>query len=378
MKILMIPSWYLTEDKPMNGIFFKEQAQALRQAGHDVCIIYPDLRFKLGLLKRGIFKAEGEPPTYLCRMRSLTPFMERGRWPQRELMLEKLFARVQKDWGFADVVHLQSCRMGVETLALCKKHSLPLVYTEHYSGVTRKMGAPLQEAFEKTLTHCDRAIAVSGYMREFMLPYRNDTLTIPNLVDTDEFHIINPPDSQKEFIFAAMGNLIPVKGYEMLIRAFSQVRGELTGARLVIAGEGAEREKLEKLVVALGAADKIQLCGTVERKDAPAFFNNCSCLVCASVSETFGMTLIEALACGRPVISTKCGGPQSIVTPQNGLLVGVGDIAAMADAMRCVYHNRGRFGSQSLREDCVRRFGSEAVTASLTEVYRSVLKRRGG
>lgn len=170
MRLLIIPSWYVTEDKPNNGIFFKEQAESLAESGVDVVVAYPDLRFKLGMLRRGIYRDyDAEVPTYIYRKRTLTPFKERGRWPQLTKMLEALYDRVCRDIGEPDIVHLHSCRMGIAAINLCRNHNLPLVYTEHYSGILGQMDDDLKYQFEKTLEACDCAIAVSEDLKARMV-----------------------------------------------------------------------------------------------------------------------------------------------------------------------------------------------------------------
>ena len=373
MRVFVIPSWYVTEDKPGNGIFFKEQALALKAAGAQVAIIYPDLRFKLGGLRRGLFKVDGGGiDTYIYRGRTLTPFIEPGRWPQRARMLEKLYQAAASVHGRPDVVQLHSCRMGVEAVWLCKKHSLPLIYTEHYSGLlAKKISKPLKYAFKKTLAGCTAALAVSNTLLLKMNPLRPDTEIMPNLVDTESFKILAKKPLGSEFVFAAMGNLIPVKGYDILLTAFAKVAINMPHARLIIAGEGIEREKLIALSNELKINERVNFCGYVSREMAPQFFSSIDCLVCSSKIETFGMTLIEAMACGKPVISTRCGGPEDIVEKTNGLLINVDDIPALADAMTYMYENIDKYDSKLISENCSKRFGSKAVTARLIKIYEN-------
>jgi glycosyltransferase involved in cell wall biosynthesis len=367
MKILMIPSWYATEDKPMSGIFFKEQAAALGAAGCEVRVVYPDLRFRLGGLRRGMFDAPGEPPCLILRRRTLTPFIERGRWPQRTKMLRELYKEALARWGRPDIVQLQSCRMGIETLSLCREQGLPLVYTEHYSGVMRDCSGALAAEFTRTLLGCDRALAVSSCLRDKMMPLRPDASVVPNLIDTSRFVPAPPPGG--EFTFAAMGNLVRVKRYDLLIRAFALARSGLDGARLVIAGEGPLRGELEALIRSLGAGGKITLAGAVGRADVPAFFARANCVVCSSELETFGMTLIEALACGRPVVSTDCGGPRDIVTPSCGILVRPGSAQALAAALRDMRGGYSRYDPQALSHSCGEKFGAARVAGRLADIY---------
>lgn len=116
--------------------------------------------------------------------------------------------------------------------------------------------------------------------------------------------------------------------------------------------------------------------GAVSRDKAPEFYNSVSCLVCSSDFETFGITLIEALACGRPLISTSCGGPRDIVTPRNGVLVAPDDVGALASAMRGLYGAFGRYDSDAITADCALRFGAVTFAKRMTEIYEETLENR--
>lgn len=377
MRLLIIPSWYTTEDKPNNGIFFKEQAESLASSGVDVVVAYPDLRFRLGTLRRGIYRDyDAEVPTYIYRKRTLTPFNERGRWPQISKMLEKLYDRVCRDIGKPDIVHLHSCRIGVETVSLCKKHNLPLVYTEHYSGILGQMDDNLKYQFEKTLEGCDCAIAVSEDLKARMVSKRPDTLFIPNMVDTSSFKILPNVTPSGDFVFAAVGNLVPVKGYDILIRAFASAHRHMPGAKLFIAGKGEQEQMLKDMISELKMDDSINLVGFLPRSLAPNFYNGCDCFVCSSYTETFGISIIEALSCGKPVIATRCGGPESIITAKNGLLINAGDALSMERALIYMYRRAKSYNPFMLREDCMKRFGKSYVCQRLVQLYAHIIGAR--
>jgi glycosyltransferase involved in cell wall biosynthesis len=97
-------------------------------------------------------------------------------------------------------------------------------------------------------------------------------------------------------------------------------------------------------------------------------------LVVSSMVETFGIVLIEALATGLPVISTRCGGPEDILTEESGLLVAPGNIAEMTAAMLDMAL-RPRSKRGALRQVVLSRFGARAVAERLYSHYQNLLKR---
>jgi glycosyltransferase involved in cell wall biosynthesis len=134
-------------------------------------------------------------------------------------------------------------------------------------------------------------------------------------------------------VFLGLGRLVPQKDFATLIRAFALLEHRL-GAQLVIFGEGPQRAELEALARDCGVADRVQLGGFVSNP-YPYLRRSCA-LVMSSVYEGFGNVLVEAMACGTPVISTDCPyGPAEILDGGRfGRLVPVGDAAALARAMR--------------------------------------------
>jgi len=133
-------------------------------------------------------------------------------------------------------------------------------------------------------------------------------------------------------VILAVGRLVVQKDYPTLLRAFSLVRRKRQ-AHLLILGEGQERPRLEALVRQLGLTENVQMPGFV--KNPYAYMARARLLVLSSKWEGFGNVLMEALACGTPVVSTDCkSGPGEILAEGRfGRLVPVGDAQALAAAM---------------------------------------------
>jgi glycosyltransferase involved in cell wall biosynthesis len=140
------------------------------------------------------------------------------------------------------------------------------------------------------------------------------------------------PGAQTPVIVAA-GRLSPQKDFLTLLRAFARLRAG-TDARLLILGDGAEREMLEAEVAALGITDSVRLPGYTT--DLAAYMARADLFVLSSRWEGFGNVLTEALALGVPVVATDCkSGPREILADgRYGTLVPVGDVAALSDAMK--------------------------------------------
>jgi len=133
-------------------------------------------------------------------------------------------------------------------------------------------------------------------------------------------------------VIIAVGRLVPIKDYLTLLKAFKQVLKNQP-ARLVILGSGPEKEKLEWLSSQMGLSESIAFMGF--QKNPYKYIKKASVFVLSSLQEGFGNVIIEAMACGAPVVSTDCPvGPGEIIeNMKNGILVPVGDEKSMADAI---------------------------------------------
>jgi glycosyltransferase involved in cell wall biosynthesis len=157
------------------------------------------------------------------------------------------------------------------------------------------------------------------------------------------------PDDPVVGIFAA---LRPEKDHSSLLRAFRQVLDEEPEARLLIVGDGTQRAVLEKLAAELGVAGQVVFAGA--RPDVPALLGLVDVVVLSSYTECFPMAVLEAMACGVPVVCSAVGGiPEMVEDGVTGRLVPPRDPAALADGLRSLLHDRDR----------ARRFGAAARAA---------------
>ena len=368
---MMIPSWYPKPGAPLLGTFYKEQAEALAAKGIEVAVAHVSVGSGMVHLSGIRRKVINGVLTYTYTQPNFTPGWEKGRRIQRIRMLEALYRRIEKEWGRPDVVNLRSSLQGYEALALCRKHGLPLFFMEHSSyALTEKPDSPALERLRAVMGYASVNACVSSALQEVMNPIA-ETRIIPDPVDGEVFYPKEVRTDPDVFVFRAMGQLRPIKGYDTLIEAFALFKKNTDRpVRLEIAGTGGFRKQLQSKIDSLEIGDCCTLVGAIPRGEAPDFMNGCDCFVCSSRMEALSCVLNEAAACGKPVISTSCGGPLDIVTDETGLLVPVDDAKAMASAMRTMLETARNYDGQKIREITLERFGRDMVADLLVNACR--------
>ena len=171
----------------------------------------------------------------------------------------------------------------------------------------------------------------------------------------------------QEPVVLSVGNLIPLKGHDIAIHAISR----LSGARLLIAGDGPEKPKLEQLAQRLGVAHRVTFLGTVPHHRLVDLYGAADILVLASSREGWANVLLESMACGTPVVATRVWGTPEVVTaPEAGTLID----ERTPDAL---YAGICRLLSQNIRRELTRayaeRFGWDETTQGQIDVFERVI-----
>ncbi len=211
------------------------------------------------------------------------------------------------------------------------------------------------------------------YMRDFRVPARMIEV-IPNGIDLGRVAEFEADEAVRStFTVAAVGRLDPVKNFGMLIRAFHRCRSRAPTDRLVIAGDGPERERLEALVSDLEMNSAVKFLGL--RKDVPAVLKGADLFVQPSIYEGMSNTLVEAMACGIPVVATDVGGNADVVGRDGeAVLVPSDDAEALQGVLERLrsdpveLRRLGEAGRDRVRE----RFGLERMVDRYTALYESV------
>jgi len=142
---------------------------------------------------------------------------------------------------------------------------------------------------------------------------------------------------------------------------------------LTVIGDGPDRGFLEELAKAEGVAQRVRFLGRLPNAQVLDHLAHASAVIINSNVETFSVVTGEALAQGKPVIATRCGGPQGFVTETNGILIDVGDTSALAAAMVRITEHAAHYDPTTIRASVNERFSPEAVGQAFIRIHQRSL-----
>ena len=164
---------------------------------------------------------------------------------------------------------------------------------------------------------CAAIITVSSALKRALVDMgvaESKITVLRNGVDLDLFYPEDRTQARnslalKGFVIASVGNLIPLKGHDLVIRALA----DLPDAQLVIAGKGPDLNELQGLAADLGVAERVRFLGAVPQTMLRTLYSAADCLALASMREGWPNVLLEAMACGTPVVASNVGGIPEII-----------------------------------------------------------------
>lgn len=379
MKVLIIPSWFHNKNNPVRGSFILDQAIALKDSGVDVSIAFCELVPLGDLLKYRQYRIT-QAKTDGVKVYSLFApsffSQKRKTWFQRsKRFYDRLLSYIFKRERF-DVIHCHSfVPAAYAATSLKNKYNVPIVYTEHYGRIQTGLSPYFKNALIESMKRSDAIVSVSNCLRNAMLfesKLNVGIAVVPNVLG-DQFRNIKRNTSNNKARIITVGGFNEGKRHELTIRAFHKVFCDVPNACLTMVGQGVLENKLKMLVEELGETERVFFTGQLSRNDVALKLQSSSFFVLPSSNETFGVSYIEALACGIPVIGTRCGGFEEIYFDNCGEIVDVDDFDGLCKAMKKTYDNLSMFDGEYLSNTVRGRYGKQAFANKMLEIYYKVL-----
>jgi glycosyltransferase involved in cell wall biosynthesis len=386
LRVLFVPSWYPSAWVATQGLFFRDQAVALRRAGVEVGIIYPDLRSLRSVSVRAV-RANHFQSASLIDAGVQTVRWNGWNAPGRRIRVslfsaaaERLARRYLDEFGKPTLLHAQGVYLGgLAADKIARTLQIPFVVTEHSSAFPlRKIPDWADARIKQTFRRAASVLAVSDFLAKSVQPWVDDrqVSVIPNMVDTSYFRPPSEPRPRNPFVVLTIAHMQAAKALDLLIRAFAVAFRARQDVVLVLGGAGEQLRDLRGVVSTLNLEKQVRFLGPLTREKVREALWRANLYVSSSRVETFGTSLIEAMATGLPVVSTASGGPQEIVSGGTGWLIPPDDERALTEGLRLGMSKvLGGIDEQHIRGEAARRFGEDAFTSALLAEYRDVVDR---
>jgi glycosyltransferase involved in cell wall biosynthesis len=381
-RVLILPSAYPSDQAPIEGVFVEDQARVLSEA----CEVRLLVQRPFGW--RHVVSGRMPPPSSLGTRNGVSVYEQRVPVPpglsRRSAMAWQLtaarraVARAIRVWGKPAVLHAHVVLpAGWIAAHLGREFDIPVMLTEHTGPfsthlASREQCALVREAFAGTGWVAAVSPMLAQQIRAFAPGMRVEV--VGNVVLTRFFTPSEQPDDTRpaarplRLFSAALLN--ESKGYEHLLHAARLLVGAgFVDFELQIGGDGPDRDRLQRLIGELNLGQHCRLLGMLSREELRMQMQRCDIFILPSLAETFGLVIGEAMACGKPVLATRCGGPESQVTPETGVLVTPGDAQVLATALTDMAGRLRDYSPARIRAVVVERFGESAFLRSVGMVY---------
>ncbi|WP_418223341.1 glycosyltransferase [Clostridium isatidis] len=383
MKILLLPSWYPDDEKPLNGIFFKEQAEALVKENIEVIVLsiniknIKTIRFnkKFNSLK---ISNENGVKVYRYNTYNYFPKMQELYLQYYSKLVKKLINKIVIKEGNIDLIHIHSA-LDIGIAYVKSKLDIPYVITEHSTKYSRNIVGNTQKKYlPSVFQKAEGIIAVGNGLKKEIEKYsaNNKVDIIPNLVKMPKIKELNYAKKRDKFRFFSLGFLTHKKGMDLLIEAFHLGRNELKDVELFIGGDGEERVNIQALINKYDLNDRIYLLGELNREEVAQNMMLCDSFILVSRFETFGIVYIEAMNYGKPVIATITGGPDTFLNEKCGILVENENIEEIKKAMIKMRNTYDTYDKKYISEFCEKNFSEKVIAQKVISVYKGVINKQ--
>ncbi len=371
--IVALPRWYPNKLDIQLGIFNQRQLLLLKD-DFRITVIY-------------VQAVDDQYAVYERITNLVTPaftesiiYFRNAKGPFRKITNFIRFNRAQKIGIEAitetiDAFHIHvPYRTALPALRAHRKSKTPYFIIEHWSGHLNglyiKKNSLDRLIYRSVLKRASGISTVSAILQNaFKKNTGFDSTLIPNVIEKT-MNFKGQKDEPSSFIeILSVGDLIDdTKNHSGLLEAFNRALQSNLNLRLTLIGGGPDEKKIHELVQKLNIpSENINLPGRQDHKMVLEAMHKCDFYVCNSRYETFGMTIAEALLAGKPVISTKCGGPEEFLNAGNSLLIDVENNTIQNNASRLpeailkmadTYQN---YDARQMSAEITLRYGKEAV-----------------
>lgn len=369
MRIAIVTAWYPSHKNPLYGIFVQNQAKALSEHCSVTVLLLnwsliPYVRYrnegKVRVIEKGDFYFPNASELLL------------NFWASQYV---RFFKTIHESEKF-DLIHCHDHYGAFVCEKIKKQVSIPFICTIHNSNIMNDKLVGWKKAYlPRILNKADKVVSVGRKLANVLEEkYRiNDVSVIPNYIDTNTFSI-QENHEVNDFRFIFIGGLEQHKGILELIEAFHVAK--LPETSLHIIGSGILENDVRSLIEEYQLEETVHLYGDVPNDELPYHYNASDVCVSVSEYETFGIAILEAMACGLPILYTSSGGPDEIVNELSGVQIKDRSINSIAEGLRQIKNDIDQFDKMKIRSYVVANFGEERSIGALLNEYKLILNAK--
>lgn len=286
-----------------------------------------------------------------------------------------------------DIVHAQGSFAPYSTAAALVRNKYPTLLTMHgilakelkfHKGINFIFILFIHKPNERyVVSKISNIIAVSLYVKNVISDMTQSQIyVIQNGIDFEDIHNVQPHKSIEYPSILFVGGLSKVKGIDTLLNAVPIIRKKILNLCVYIAGSGPEENKLKELVKELNIEENVNFLGYILENEKYSYYKSADVCVFPSRYEPFGIVLLEAMACGKPVVASNVGGiPFVVEEGKTGLLFESGNVEDLADKIMTILKDEelrekmGEAGRERAKE-----FTWDKIAERTVEVYKEILK----
>lgn len=332
LRVLFVPQWYPLREpsRQVCGIFCREHVRAAALYDDVAVLVFTSRLQRWPTMHWERVEDCGVPTFYASYGLSPIPGTT---LPFFLLHLRRALRRAIQEWGWPDVVHTQD-EYAFYVIKALQRFNIPIVISQHWSGFMEQLLDPTSvRRFRWAFGQAVRILPTNKFAAKDYEQYglRPPMTWLPNVLDTGVFWP-SPQSSKQPWLLHASG-LTREKRFHDIVRAFAKAQAKRPDAVLQIVGDSKNRAQIEAFVTRELPPGSFHFHGLLSKPQLADLMRRSSGFVLASDAETFGCVLMEAMACGCPVLTTRIGGIPAVVRDGEGLFVEVGNIDQIAEEM---------------------------------------------
>ncbi len=378
LHVLILPKWYPHPEDPQLGNFIALFAEKMAER-HLISVVYPyqtSREAKTEVIENGNLLEIRVPyppaTTPLAPLHKLINF-NRHRSALDKGVVQMLARRIPPHLVHAQVLIRPALFAG----NFSQHWEIPWMLTEHSSVFLREnaLSGIRKRAIRQVCRSAAHLVAVSPPLAKSLsvISQRDDVKVIPNLV---EFNSTEPaPRDSDKIQIAMVADLVDeIKNISGVLQAIHRLKEKLPSFELKIVGDGKDAEMLKKISQDLNLTDCVTFLGQKIQPEVMAFLATVDFVITNSRTETFSVVSAEAVASGKPVIVTRCGGPEHWFREEYGLLIDRDDPNQLDGAIIKMSETFGDYSHHQMTESIRSQFDTETIISQYENLYFQIAK----